>query len=180
MAIEKIDIDFLVLTDNDPQLIIVGDISEWFNAENLPATICITPPGGTKSINNVFIKHKLNIYNSINLGLDCLQECTEQEKSDLSDGIYTIVVKSGYEGIEKTRYLLKTDRFQRELDKVYIKNGLEYDKDDAQFRKDLQNIEFLKKTAESWTRRGNLVNASRDFKEAQDLLRAYVDCKNCL
>lgn len=176
----KIEIDFLIITDYDPKLIIVGDISEWFNAENLPATICITPPGGTKSINNTFVKHKLNIFNSVNLGLDCLHECTDQDKSDLSDGIYTINVKSGYAGIEKTRYLLKTDKFQMELDKVYIKTGLEYDKNDNGFRSDLMDIEFLKTTAESWARQGNFVNASRDFSEAQNLLRKYTDCKNCL
>lgn len=176
----KIEIDFLIITDYDPKLIIIGDISEWHNAENLSATICITPPGGTKSINNTFIKHKLNIFNSVNLGLDCLEECTDQEKSDLSDGIYTINVKSGYVGIEKTRYLLKTDKFQTQLDKVYIKTGLEYDKKDDGFRSDLMNIEFLKKTAESWARQGNFAKASRDFSEAQNLLRKYTDCKNCL
>lgn len=176
----KIEIDFLVITDYDPKLIIVGDISEWFNAENLPATICITPPGSSKSINNTFIKHKLNIFNSINLGLNCLQEFTEQNKNDLSDGIYTINVKSSFQGIEKTRYLLKTDKFQMQLDKVYIKIGLEYDKNDNILREDLIYIELLKKTAESWARQGNFVNASRDFKEAQNLLRKYIDCKNCL
>lgn len=178
--INKIEIDFLVITDYDPKLIIVGDISEWFNAENLPSTICITPPGGTKSINNNFVKHKLNIFNSVNLGLDCLQECEEQEKSDLSDGVYTINVKSGFVGVEKTRYLLKTDKFQMQLDKVYVKTGLEFNKNDSKFREDLMNIDFLKKTAEAWTRQGNFVNASRDFKEAQNLLRKYTDCKNCL
>lgn len=180
MAIDKIDIDFLITTNNDPKLLIVSDISDWYNAENSPATICIIPPGGTKSINNTFAKHKLNIFNSINLGLDCLQECTEQEKTDLSDGVYTITVKSGFIGVDKTRYFLKTDKFQLQLDGIYIKIGLEYDKNDSGLRKDLRDIEFLKTTAESWTRKGNLKNASRDFIEAQNLLRKYTDCKNCL
>lgn len=178
--VNKIEIDFLIITDYDPKLIIVGDISEWFNAENLPATICITPPGGTKYIKNTFVKHKLNIFNSVNLGLDCLVECENQEKSDLSDGVYTINIKSGFVGVEKTRYLLKTDKFRNELDKVYVKTGLEYDKNDNEFREDLLNIEFLKKTAEAWARQGNFSKASRDFSEAQKLLRKYTDCKNCL
>lgn len=178
--IDKIEIDFLVITDYDPKLIIIGDISNWYNAENKPATICITPPGGTKSINNTFAKHKFNIFNSINLGLDCLLECEDQEKGDLSDGIYTITVKSGFIGVDKTRYLLKTDKFRNELDKVYIKNSLEYSKDDIKFREDLSDIEFLIKTSEAWTRQGNFVNGSRDFLEAQNLLRKYSDCKNCL
>lgn len=178
--IDKIEIDFIILTDYDPKLIIIGDMSSWYNAENMPATICITPPGGTKSINNTFIKHKMNVFNSINLMLDCLIECEDQEKSDLSDGIYTITVKSGFEGIYKTRYLLKSDRFTMELDKIYIKTGLEFDKNNSEFRSDLLDIEFLKRTAEAWTRRGDFVKASRNFTEAQQLLRKYMDCKNCL
>lgn len=178
--IDKIEVDFLIITDHDPKLIVVGDISNWYNAENQPATICITPPGGTKSINNTFMKHKLNIFNSVNLGLDCLVECSDQDKNDLQDGIYTITVKSGFIGVDKTRYLLKTDRFKLELDKVYIKAGLEYDKNDAKFREDLLEIEFLLRTAEAWTRQGNLTKASRDFAEAQKLLIKYTDCKNCL
>ena len=178
--IDKIEIDFLIFTDHDPKLIIVGDISKWQHAETLPSTICITPPGGKKSINNIFIKHKLNIFNSVNLGLDCLVECAEQEKSDLMDGVYTITVKSGFEGIEKTRYLLKTDRFTMELDKVYVKTGLEYDKNDTNFREDLLNIEFLVRTAEAWCRLGDFSKASRDFAEAQKTLIRYTDCKNCL
>lgn len=178
--IDKIDIDFLIITDYDPKLLIIGDISDWYNAENKPATICITPPGGTKSINSTFAKHKLNIFNSINLGLDCLVECSDQEKNDLSDGIYTITVKSGFIDIYKTRYLLKTDKFNIELDKIYIKTGLEYDKNNIKFREDLSNIEFLKRTAEAYARKGDLSKASRNFKEAQKILKKYMDCKNCL
>lgn len=178
--IDKIEVDFLVITDYDPKQIIIGDMSSWYNAENMPATICIIPPGGTRSINNTFSKHKMNVFNSINLMLDCLVECEDQEKSDLSDGIYTITVKSGFEGVFKTRYLLKTDRFTMELDKVYIKAGLEFDKNNSKFREDLLNIEFLKRTAEAYTRIGDFVKASRNFYEAQKLLRKYTDCTNCL
>jgi hypothetical protein len=180
MEIGNIEIDFIIDTNFDPNLIIVGDMSKWYNAENLPSTICITPPGFTKSINNTFVKHKLNIFNSVNLGLSCLTECDEQELVDLSDGIWTITVRSGYAGIEKTRYLLKTDRLTMELDKIYIKTGLEYDIKDSTFREDLSIIEFLIRTAEAWVRQGNFVKAGRDFAEAQNILRKYSDCKNCL
>lgn len=174
---ETIEIDFLVMSDYDPKLIIVGDISKWQHAETLPATICIVPPGSKKAINNTFVKHKLNVFTSENLGLNCPDG---QKKADLLDGVYTITLKSGYEGIEKTRYLLKTDRFTMELDKVYVKTGLEFDKNDTNFREDLLNIEFLVRTAEAWCRIGDHAKASRDFAEAQKLLIKYTDCPNCL
>lgn len=180
LNIGKIDIDFEVIPTYNPQKLWIGDSSKWFGAENLPATICITPPGGTKSINNIFQKHKLNIFNSVNLNLSCVTECDEQLYIDLPDGIWTINLKSGYEGLEKTRYYLKTDQFTNRLDKVYIRSGLEFDKNNKQFREDLSDIEFLVRTAEAWTRDGSWVNASRDFTQAQDLLSKYEKCKNCI
>lgn len=178
--IGTINVDFTVLPDFDPTLLIVGDISKWYGAENLPATISITPPGSIKPIVETFQKHKLNIFNSNTLGLSCLIECEEQRYDDLSDGVWTILVKSGYTGIEKTRYFLKTDIFVREIDEIYIRAGLEYDMNDKQIRKDLRDMEFLKRTAEANCRRGDFYKADRDFSQAQELLSKYKECKNCI
>ncbi len=182
MSIEvgKINIDFTIIPDFEPSHIVVGDLSQWKSAENLPATICITPPGSKKSINTVFQKHRLNIFNSQNLGLSCIKECEEQELVDLQDGIWTLRLLSGYEGIEKTRYYLKTDRFQLELDKIYVRAGLEFDKEQKQFREDLQDLHFLINAAHAQVRVGDFAKANRDFIEAQTILKKYIDCKNCL
>jgi len=180
LNIGKINVDFTIIPDFDPTLLIVGDISKWYGAENLPSTISITPPGSIKPIIETFQKYKLNIFNSVNLGLSCLVECEDQKYTDLSDGVYTILVKSGYTDIEKTRYFLKTDIFLREIDEIYIRAGLEYDKNNKQFRKDLNDMEFLKRTAESHTRRGDFFKADRDFTQAQELLAKYKACRNCI
>ncbi len=180
MEIGKIDINFTVIPDYDPRTLIVGDLSMWRGAENLPATICIIPPGSKKAINTNFQKHRLNIFNSVNLGLSCLKECSEQEYEDLSDGLWTLTLKSGYEGLEKTIYYLKTDRFQLELDRIYIRAGLEFDKNKKQFREDLQDLHFLVNTAHAQVRRGDHSKASRDFRAAQAILKRYIDCKDCL
>jgi hypothetical protein len=180
MEIGQINIDFTIIPDFDPKYLIVGDISKWYGAENLPATISITPPGSIKPITETFQKHKLNIFNSVNLGLSCLIECEEQKYGDLSDGVWTILVKSGYTNIEKTRYFLKTDIFVREIDEIYIRAGLEYDMNDKQIRKDLRDMEFLKRTAEANCRRGDFYKADRDFTAAEELLSKYKECKNCI
>lgn len=180
ISVGKIKVDFTVIPDFEPSTIIIGDLSEWRTAENLPSTICITPPGSKKSINTIFQKHRLNIFNSQNLGLSCIKECEEQERIDLPDGVYTITLKSGYEGFEKTRYYLKTDRFTLELDKIYVRAGLEFDKNKKQFREDLQDLHFLLNSAHSQVRVGDFVKSNRDFTEAQKILKKYIDCKNCL
>lgn len=178
--IGKIIINFTIIPDYDPTTLIVGDLSDWKGAENLPATICITPPGSTKSINNTFQKHRLNIFNSVNLGLQCIKECEEQDYADLQDGVWTLVLKSGYEGLEKTVYYLKTDRFQLELDKIYVRAGLDFDKNQKQFREDLQDLHFLINAAHAQIRIGDHAKAHRDFTESQLILKKYIDCKDCL
>ncbi len=180
VEIGKITINFTVIPDYDPATLIVGDLSDWKGAENLPATMCITPPGSTKAISNTFQKHRLNIFNSVNLGMSCLKECEEQVYEDLPDGIWTLKLLSGYEGIEKLIYFLKTDRFQLELDKIYVRAGLDFDKEQKQFREDLQDIHFLINAAHAQIRIGDFAKANRDFTQAQVVLRKYIDCKNCL
>ena len=180
METGQIIIDFEIYNSYNPQTLIVGDHSYWKNAENLPAYLLVTPPGSKTPISNVFKKHRLNIFQSVNLGLSCLTECDEQKYEDLNDGIWTFVLKSGYEGFEKTRYYLKSDRLRLELDKAYIKASLEYRKEDKQLRNDLADIEFLLRTAEAFCRNGDWVKASRDFDEAKSILKKYQECKNCL
>lgn len=180
MEIGKVIVNFTVIPDYEPTTLIVGDLSEWKSAENLPATICITPPGSTKPINTVFQKHRLNIFNSINLGLSCVSTCGEQTYVDLLDGIWKLTLLSGYEGIEKTVYYLKTDRFQLELDKIYVRSGLEFDRNKKQFREDLQDLHFLVNAAHAQVRVGDYAKANRDFIQAQTILKKYIDCKDCL
>lgn len=180
MEIGKVIVNFTVIPDYDPTTLIVGDLSQWRSAENLPATICIIPPGGTKPINNVFQKHRLNIFNSINLGLSCVASCGEQTFADLSDGIWTLTLVSGYEGVEKTVRYLKTDRFQLELDKIYVRAGMDFDRNQKQFREDLQDLHFLVNAAHAQVRVGDYAKANRDFTQAQTILKKYIDCKDCL
>ena len=180
MDIVKINIDFEVIPTHNPARIVIGDMSQWGVAENQAATIAICPPGSSESINNTFQEHKLNIFHSINLNLSCLAECAEQRYQNLPDGIWTINLKSAFTGLEKTRYYLKDDVFQLELDQVYIRAGLEFDKNKKGFRDDLQDMEFLLRSSAAQTRNGDFVKADRDFTQAQDLLAKYKNCKNCL
>lgn len=180
MDIGKINVDFEVIPTHNPKKILIGDMSNWSVAENKASIICMTPPGSSVAINNTFQKHKLNIFHSVNLKLSCLVECADQEYNDLPDGIWTINLKSSFTGIGKTRYYLKSDVFQIELDKIYVRAGLEFDKSKKDFRNDLQDIEFLIRTASAHTRLGDSFKADRDFSQAKELLAKYQNCKDCI
>lgn len=180
MEVKKINIDFEVIPTNNPKRLWITDCSDWSVAENKASIISITPPGSSTPINNTFVKHNLNVFHSVNLLLSCLAECKEQEYQDLPDGIYTIKLHSSYTDIDKTRYFLKTDLTQLNLDQVYIKSGLEYDKNNKSFREDLQDIEFLLRTASAHARNSDVFKSNRDFKMAQELLYKYISCKDCI
>jgi len=172
-------IDFEVIPTYNPKTLVVEDASDWLDADDMPAYISITPPGAKDAINHIFQKRKRNRFNSVNLNMSCLTECGEQTRLDLPDGIWTICLQSSYDGLNKKRYYLKTDRFRLELDKVYVRLNGVYDSEDEPIRKDLRKLEFLLRTAEAFTRDGDFYKASRDFSEAQKLLEKHKECKNC-
>lgn len=171
-----IKIDFQVLESRNPQFLMVGDLSEWEYAENLPAYILITLPGSSNPITYSWKKDAINSFNSNNLGLSCLVECGEQKYVDLPDGIYTICLKSGFEEIEKVHYYLKTDRFEVELSKVIIANGLEYDPQDKSFREYIFEVKWFLLEAQSRAHIGDFSGAQNYFTEAQKMLKKYKDC----
>lgn len=175
--IGNINIDFNVFS-NSPKFLHVADLSDWLYAEELPAYILITIPGSSKTKNFTFSKEKINSFNSHNLGLSCLKgNCQEEEYVELPDGIYTICVKSGYEGIENSKFYLKTDRFEIEIAKVMIKDGLEYNQD---FILLMTKIKFLLDVAKSHAMLGDFVKAQRFFEESKSLLNKMVECKDCI
>ena len=173
MEVGNININFSIFSD-DPNYLQIMDLSSWLYAKGLPAYISILVPGSKKSKNYTFAKEKISTFNSHNLGLSCLKgDCTEEEYVDLPDGIYTICVKSGYEDIENSKFYLKTDRFEVEMAKVMIKDGLEYDKE---FVLKMTKIRFLLDVAKSHALMGDFVKAQRFFEESKGLLKTYIEC----
>lgn len=173
-------VDFDVIPTNNPKRLWITDASDWGVAENQASVIEITPPGSKVSINNTFIKRNLNVFHSVNLKLSCVNTCVDQQYQDLPDGVWSITLKSSFTDLNKTRYYLKTDQTQLQIDKIYVRAGLEFDKSQKAFREDLQDIEFLIRSASAWTRLGNSFKASRDFIQAQELLIKYQNCVNCI
>jgi hypothetical protein len=164
---------------NTPTHLYVMDLSDWDYAEDLPAYIQITTPGSKKPKSYSFIKHKTNIFNSHNLGLSCLSaDCTGEDYTDLPDGIYCIKVLSGYEGIDQSKYYLKTDRFEIEYKKILASAGV--DNVDQTFINYMTKIKYVLEVAKSHTMNGNFAEANRYFQEAKKMLKKHAECKDCI
>lgn len=172
-------VDFTILLDNDPNYIAIGDRSHWGVAENQPATIEITPPGSTQTISLNFAKHTLSFYNSVNLGMSCVTECDEQVLVPLEDGIWEIKLSSIYDTLDKTRYLLKTDSLRLELNKLYIRAGIDYNPNSSIIQA-LAEVEFLLLAAEAFVAKGDFNKAKKGFDEASKITEKYNSCHECV
>lgn len=175
----SVKINFIIGKEVDPKYIMIGDTSQWGVAENHPAYLTIVPPGSKKAISLNFQKHSLTFLTSVNLGLSNLEKCQSQELEDLDDGIWEICLKSSFEGLDKKRYLLKTDSLRLEMDKLYIKQGIPF-KENNTVVKALKSAEWCLSVAEAEMRNGNRTQAMRAFEEACKEVEKYKNCKECI
>jgi hypothetical protein len=150
-------------------------MTNWQLIENSPSIIQVTLPGYEKYLTKVFDKHKVNVFNSSLLEINCLPECGETENLPLPDGIYKIKVIGSPSTYNKEYHYLKTDALQLEIDKLFI--GVE------KHTKDLMDlvtkIEFLIKGAESHLRTGLINIAGELFQTAIKVTEQAKNCKTC-
>ena len=179
MSTLSVNINFVIMSLEDPKKILIGDTSNWGVAQNLPAYLKVIPPGSTKSINLNFAKNTLTTLKSTNLGLQCLTgDCNETEQIDLQDGIWEFCLQSSFNNLNKKRWFLKDDSLRLEIDKIYIKAGIDYNPDSVVIEA-LSEIEFLLTSARAHIKKGDFVKAKRAFDEATKLTEKYNQCKEC-
>lgn len=177
--IGKIQLNFQVVDTGDPKLLLVQDFSKWRVIENMPSYIEITLPGSKSPITVPFEKYAVNGFNSLSLGTSCHVDC-EENLIPLPDGIYCLTIKGGQDGMyEFSRYYLKKDKLQTDLDKAWVRLGIDYDLKDENFRNRLLYIEGYLRAASAATRLGKIPEAQDYFRLAEKEIRSYVECKNC-
>lgn len=175
-TLDRIHLDFQIIPTGDPKTLVVMDVSTWGVIEDKPAIIEIIPPGSSKKKVYNFVKGKSNVFNSSNLLMSSVGT-----HADLNDGIYSITVTGSPDTYCKQRYYLKTDKFQLELDKLYMSLGIysNGDKEVDSKRAALLNIDSLIKTADSFVRAGRVVEGIQYFKRAYKKLKSINNCKDC-
>ena len=177
----NIELDFQIYDSRDPKTIIILDTSEWLHIYRKPSIIEIILPGESKPITHYYTKNAVNILNPVNLNLDC-GECFQSEM-ELPDGIYQITVKGSPDRFNKSKKYIRTTKTQLDLDNLYISLSLECFKDDNDIKnkiKDLNYIQLLLKASEANLRNDNSCVAQDLLFKAQDLIRKYKKCTNCI
>lgn len=176
--IGKINIDFQVLKTYDPKTLLIADSSDWKHIVDKTSLVHITMPGGRVARELFWEKQKVNIFNSSILGITP-KACDISELRELPDGIYTIKVIGSPDTYFKERNYLRTERLQLDLDKLYMELGVDFDPDKKALRDRLNNINIMIKAAESSMRHGDISKTSSYFREAQKLIKDYIECDEC-
>lgn len=172
---QSIHIDF-ILTSN-PYYLTVTDTSNWALIENKPSIIEITLPGASTPETLYFDQYKVNNYNSNSLNITCPTEC-DQERVTLPDGIYKVKVIGSPSNFCKQYYYLKTDMFDMDLDKVYIKYAKNRDR--SKIMDLLFQVDLLMRGAEANVKYENINIASEYFSEAVDIVDRILNCPDCV
>lgn len=173
------NINFLVLSENDPQSLCILDISKYLNLSSAVTNILIKIPGAKNYETYTVQKNKLNYFNSNTLHISCVQKCREQNYQDLPDGIYHIILESTPNTFRKERWYLKVDKMRLEIDKIYLQEALDYNPQSSVV-KNLQDIEFMLEASHSATRKGDYKSAQQYYNIARDLVESNRECKNCI
>lgn len=169
------EIDFYVVENKDPKIIMVIDDSYWGHTEAANSYIGVILPGREDVINFSFRKNTVNILNSINLGLNCNE--SKFVKNDLPDGIYTIKVFSAVEAVERTKYCLRVDVLRSRLYKAVYKIGA-YDNASPQKKKMVTDFVAMEQFAEASLSQGDIKRTQYLYEKMEEMVEK-INCANC-
>lgn len=175
-------IDFHVLSKEDyydPFTLSIADGSVWAMIAEKPSIIEITTPGSRTPVVNYFKKESINIFNSINLSINC-PTCLDTELIEIPDGIYTIEVKGSPSTFSKKKRHLRTVKTRLEIAKqlIELNMGCGYDCNSAKI-KELLCIGLLIDSAEANIMYDNVEAASDEFQLALKKLGKLGECRDC-
>lgn len=172
----KINLDFEVVSTNNPKTLRVADQSEWGMIADRPAIIEIIPPGEENPYTYYLGKNQLNVFNSKTLGINPGREGGFE---NLKDGIYDITIKGSPSSYSVNRKYLKTDSIRLNIDKVWARSTVLCDHEDDDTIEKIKEIEFLLVAAEANTRLGNFEEVKQLYEKAEKLLYVLNNCENC-
>ena len=178
MALINPKLDILVMPTYSPYTLAIGDYSSYpVGFTPASPTLEVSAAGfPTQSVS--FVPNNLNIYNSTNLGITCVDGPNEL----LPDGIYTLKysISPAYVNfVEKT--ILRVDNIMERYDTAFMK--LDMMECDGQLKKqqkvELDSINYFIQCAIAAANKCANVKAIELYNQADKMLTKISQCKNC-
>ena len=182
--ITNIHIDFEVLKTKNCKVLSIMDCSNWSLAENETAYISILTPGSTTAVNNVFSKHQINLFDSVNLNLTDVKNYSVLQA--IPDGIYTITVercKNDPKAV--TKYHFQDCQIRCQLSRKLLAVDLNCEPCKKDLLKEIQDIWLFLDAAQAQADQCNPNKAMEYYRKAAVLLDRISDagnsypCNNC-
>lgn len=170
MALENINIDFQIIRTGDPNIMILCDTSQWAHIKDSPATMEITLPSEKVIVHHI-AKNQNNVLNTSNLYISPYGKFYT-----LPDGIYKITVKGSPDDYSKTRYVIRDEKLQLDVDKLFLNN---FDKKDEKINSVIDDVNKMMEGSRAAMRRGEKALAVKYYKEAKSIFENYEQCKDC-
>jgi hypothetical protein len=183
MAIDtsKILLDFEVYRTNSCKVLKLLDLSNWATAEADLAFVSILTPGSTVPAVLPFQKHKLNVFNTNNLGLSDVTDYSYL--GPLPDGMYTItLLQCEGDPYAVTRYHLQDCQLRCQVNRKLIALDITCSPCRTELRNDVEEILFYLDVAQANSDACNINKAVECYQRAATLLDRISDnsgCKNC-
>lgn len=168
-------LNFDIIPTCDLRTLYIVDLSKWLHLSTKETKVDIILPGEKEATTHYYIKSKINIFNSNNLGLSC-EDCASG-LGVLPDGVYKIkiYVCEGDVFSYEACYL-RTVKTQLALDQVFIDLYAACCLPKQQILEKIFEIELLLKSAHANVKDGNIEAGKCHYDKAVELLEELEKC----
>jgi hypothetical protein len=164
LSIKTNKLNFDIIDSLDPKVLSFLDKSMYLEKSPDKPLVEILVPGYSKSI---LVPYRIHSYNSISAGQLNIS-CGKTE--NLPDGVYEITIRvCPHDSIFLTKYYLKTDLLQYEIDNLLLSILNKQDMSDS-FKKAMDNVFILLESAKVHARNGNVEEAIEMYKKVQKII----------
>ncbi len=178
IGINTYTIDFDILESNNPKKLVLLDQSNYLTYPKKPL-LDVYLPGFTGYVEIPYTPNTIITLDSDSLQLT--EECDYDNKADLPDGIYQIVMKvCPYDELFKKQCYLKTTQFECQFEKLLLDLDTSYYCIDVtKLKEAIIDLEILIKSAKAEVRRCNLNKGLDKYKAAVKKLNTLNKKLNC-
>jgi hypothetical protein len=164
LNIKSNKLNFEIVESLDPKVLSFLDTSTYLEKSPDKPLVEVLVPGYSKS---VIVPYKVNRFNTLSAGQ---LNITCGTNDNMPDGVYQLTIRvCPYEVVFCTKYYLKTDLLQYEIDDILLNILYKQELSDS-IKKSINTMFVLLESAKVHARNGNIEEATEMYKKIQKLV----------